>query len=834
MAEIEWINADGITITGKVPDFAMESTAIEMKDQLESINVSLKSVAAILTANAIREVKGQKETAEQHEEAMAASYELKDELGEMSNRDLDSAFAEKFLVGLVGAIETITVGVFGMLAGTATALGKSFLNVGGELNDLTKAGVGFTEGSMSATQALSSLSFRGVDAAKTLTQFSNVVQAVGKNTFTGLTTAFLDATDSGVQLGMSLDDSVERMGEELNKRQLMGALEGISQAKVTAQIETSIKQQQKYSSALGVSTDKLVEFAESIITQTPILSSALLRMGPELRSKVIAGVTDFSTAMRALGGEEGGKIAVAFTEAAAGGALGFSDAMVGYVQALPSLSGPMNEYIGAIQSGNLSQAQANQMAVDLTAQLGNISDAERARIFALERQGDQYAASIARAILQFEQGAEKLKEMNADFTMSDVQTGANTFSVAISEITGMFTALKYSFFSGLGDGTDELTDSLKAAKKTVLTAIGTVMNKLFGMGDGFTFVSSTATELGAKFAEKLPVMITTLASWTASVIEFIPTIVDAFKTIVGGVAIIAKVVGTIGLFGAALASVIAVIGIGGLIGGAAGGAARLVGGGGAVGGGAGMAGMAGMATGLRALANPQSLVGLAAVTAAILGISYAIKIAAPAVSEGIATIINAIKGDQEAMMKLQTDQIEVANAGIQSLASIPSDNLFNTADGIDAIAVSMKSFADTVIGKEGGFFSDVGGWFTGDSVDSTSQFVESMNAFAAIDGEQIAMNAAAIINANRAQAGMTTALDTNVVAARPTQRTAQSAAILPAQAAASKANSAANAMAGALPSSESTALAEILEQQKITNRLLRTGNKGMTDLSNAL
>ena len=146
----------------------------------------------------------------------------------------------------------------------------------------------------------------------------------------------MDATDSGIELGMSLDDSVERMGAELSKRQAMGVLDGMNQARMQKQITRSIKTQQEYASVLGESVDNLVAFTDQLITQTPVLTSSLLRFDKELRGNVIAGITDFGSTMRAMGGEEGGQIAQAMTEAAASGAMGFSDSMTGYVRALPS------------------------------------------------------------------------------------------------------------------------------------------------------------------------------------------------------------------------------------------------------------------------------------------------------------------------------------------------------------------------------------------------------------------------------------------------------------------------------------------------------------------
>jgi hypothetical protein len=318
----------------------------------------------------------------------------------------------KFYDGSILAGQTLVAGAIlygGMLV-------DSFVGLGQELNELTKSGVGFSDGistgGMSATDAMMRLSASGLDAVGTLSSFSTVVQSMGKSAFVGMTDQFLEMTSKGADFGLSLEDSVERMGAELQKRQLMGALEGVSQAQLQRSIQTTIKNQQKYATALGVSTDELTSFTEGLLQQTPVLTASLFRLDASLRNQVIGGITDFATTLRAMGGEEGGAIAAAMTEAAASGALGFSDGMVGYITALPSLAGPMNEYIGAIKDGTLSQEQAEEMAQGIASQLGNVTEAEKERVFALARAGDAQAESMAKAITQFEQSEKKLKEMN--------------------------------------------------------------------------------------------------------------------------------------------------------------------------------------------------------------------------------------------------------------------------------------------------------------------------------------------------------------------------------------------------------------------------------------
>jgi len=893
--KVKWTNSDGVDMESTVPEFALDSTARQMEKYLKTISDKLGAQGKVLTDNAKAVAKSNEKSEETDEKSLEAIKSFK---------DVYAADFEKFGAGVGKFIET-SFGVLGSGISSVVQITKflsnSLMGFGDELNSLTAVGAGFTENGTSALQAMSALSFRGVDAAKILLQFSNVVQSVGKNAFTGLTNAFLDATNSGVDLGMSLDASVERMGEELQKRQLMGALDGVDRAKLTQQVSTSIKQQQKYASVLGVSTETLVKFTESLLNDTPVLSAAMLRLGPELRSNVLSGIEDFGTAMRAMGGEEGGKIAMAFTEAAASGALGFSDAMVGYVTAMPSLNGPMNEYINAIQSGTLSQEQGDKMAQELTARLGNVSQAEKGRIFALARAGDQHAMSLSKAIMQYDMSAKKLKDLGKGFTMSGIQTGSNKLQAILKELFGVLDTVKYSFLEGIGS-TQSLTKSFEKAKETIFNAIKEVA-KTFGFADGiFNKLTGTAENLGKTFAEALPKIIEGAARLVASFIEYIPTLIEFGKTlgnaIIGIGAFVAGIVAVatplvkgfvalsshIGNLGTAIVALVAYItakagvkAAGGAIGAALRGRSKdigskvddVVGNSKSVGGGAG-SGLKGLASGLMAfkLVPYGSIVKLGlilgVVTTAIYGLAHALKVAGPAlepfgkmvksalegvgnvvmsigkgiasiiggIADGIATITKAIMGDQEAMMKLQTEQIKVVNAGILALAAIPSDNLFKTALGIDAIANAMKSFADTVVGREGGLFDSIGNIFSGDKVDKTDKFIASMTKFASIDGEKIAFNAAAIINANRAQSGMTTTVDPTA-RARPRQAAMQEITS-PVKNNALSMPSAKSASQAQAQATEKDTLSEILEQAKQTNVLLRKGNKGVNNLADSL
>jgi hypothetical protein len=570
-----------------IADFALESTAQMMLAQLAQLNGNKDW--RLLVEHAKENAKDQetfhKSTLEHQKKLLGEFEDLADEV-EKSNKkgtplpaptvgnagpgpakmgqaaegaaaSLDSfnkgaARGEKIFAGVYGATAAAIKGIATSIVVYGGILIDTFTGLGNELNEMTKVGVGFTDsvgqGGMSATSAMMSLSSMGIDAAGTLKNLSGVVQTMSKKSFVQFTESFMKATDSGVELGMSLDDSVERMGAELRKRQAMGVADGMNQARMNAQITKTIKTQQKYASVLGESVDEIVNFTDSLIQQTPVLTSSLLRMDRELRGKVISGITDFAGTMRAMGGEAGGDIAAAMTEAAASGQLGFSQSMVGYVTALPSLQGPMNNYIEAIKNGTLSQEDAEQMALDMTSQLGNLSKAEKDRIFLLDRAGNAQAASMAKAITQFEASAKKLKDLGPGLEMEGVQKGTNTLSKIMKEITGSFEGIKTGFLQGFGTVTDSgkgLSDTFEKMKKTVMDSISRTMGK-FGLAGGvFEEMSGAGISLGEQLGERLPGYLETFAEYVGMAIEALPGIWEGIKSFINVMKTVGSILGVV-------------------------------------------------------------------------------------------------------------------------------------------------------------------------------------------------------------------------------------------------------------------------------------------------
>ena len=571
-----------------IADFALESTAKAMLLQLTALNKgigsgSLEKLVEYAKDAAKDSEKFQAQTLDQQKELHKATEDLGKEfkkenakpsgnapgannappsagkVADAANKAATSldgfnkgaAMGEKVFVGMYGAVAGLITGAAASIVLYGGMLVDSFVGLGNELNELTKVGGGFrdslAQGGMSASDAMAELSSMGIDAANTMKNMSGIMQTMNKKAFVGLVDSFMDATNSGVDLGMSLDDSVERMGAELQKRQQMGVLDGMNQARMQKQITRSIKTQQKYASVLGESVDSLVAFTDQLITQTPVLTSSLLRFDKELRGNVIAGITDFGSTMRAMGGEEGGQIAQAMTEAAASGAMGFSESMTGYVRALPSLAGPMNDYITQIKNGTLSQEEAEQMALDMTSQLGNLSKAEKQRVFLLDRAGDAQAGSMAKAIIQFEASEKKLKSISKDLTMEGVQKGSNTLTAIMKVLTGSFEAIKTNFLQGFGnmaDGGADMAETFNKMKSIVADSIGKAMEGFGLAGGAFGNLNKAGKSLGNQLGERLPDILTKFAEFVGMAIEALPGIWEGIKSFMSGVKTVYSILST--------------------------------------------------------------------------------------------------------------------------------------------------------------------------------------------------------------------------------------------------------------------------------------------------
>jgi len=561
----------------RFPDWATESTQEQVLGILTSIakknGVDTKTLTAIETSNKelVKQLKddakkGKADTAEQvkadkdlkkavetithavdkgTEATLKKQSEDSKEYKTYIDKVIDNLESDgEQLLGTIGSV-TWGLGKFSLFVGGAlltgaTYVGAKLMEAGSTINEMTKAGVGFSsmysdvgKGTTEAVAGLGALGLGFKGAAQMMINSSNVIATQGFGRFEE-TMKF--AADTSEELGMSFEDSMERFGDALNRRQGLLNLGNIDQQRLNKQIQTTTKFQQGFATALGVGTAEMQNFVDSLIDGNGLLVSSMLRFNDTVRSDVVAGIEVFASGLAAYGGKAGQEIATAFTEAAAAGSVGLSDAAIGMVTALPNLKGPMDQYITAIQSGTLTQEEAKGMVDGLTSQLGNLGTAEKERIRLLARTGDASAQSMANAITQFEQSEAKIKGINkalgTGFNMDLVQKGRNEFAKTMSQVTGGFENAFYSLFAD-----PSVTKAIMDGVKEIMGVFGFATDDMSGMAQD---ASGMVKGLVKKF---VPV----IKSITDTLVKFAEFIKEEFEDGgIGGVisAMLGKVVGS--------------------------------------------------------------------------------------------------------------------------------------------------------------------------------------------------------------------------------------------------------------------------------------------------
>ena len=545
------------------PDWATESTQGQIKDILSamakqngvsdaSLKKLLKATDDLVDSNKDENDKTQKRADDQKkrdEKALKASQALGDEMKGFSKelsefgdnleaptgffgrvRDNLEADGEQLGAAFGRAAEitiAATAGAAGIVGGMSTYVFSQLRSAGDSINMLTKSGVGFNttfaEAGLTTTQAIGNLGALGIGfqgAAELIKNSSAVVATQGFNRFNN-TMKF--AADVSEDLGMSFEDSMETFGNALSRRQSLINLGNVDQARVNQTVRTTVKMQTAYATALGASTEELQAFVDSLVRDNGLLTSSLLGMSDTVRNDVVAGIEVFASGMAAMGGKAGQDIASAFVEAGAAGAVGLSDAAVGIVTALPQMRGPLEDFAAAIQSGTLSQDDANAMVQDMTSSLGNLSDGEKQRIQQLARVGDESAKMMANAIAQFEQSESKLKDINealgAGFKMDQVQKGTNNFNKIMAQVSGGAQNAFYTLF----------------ASPEILTVIEDAMEDILGtFGFGVDSMSEIAQEGGKQLGEKFVPMLKKAVTYVADIIKQFAAYVEPFFAEDGG------------------------------------------------------------------------------------------------------------------------------------------------------------------------------------------------------------------------------------------------------------------------------------------------------------
>ena len=603
-----------------VPDWAKESTLLKLVEVLSGKKGKEQQAR---TEKALRNLA---DGLDDHSEDLKEVSSSLDGMGERIGESI---------AGTIGTVIDKSVGLALIVLGTAvTTITASFMKLGGSLNSLSQSGLALEGGTVKQIASLNELGMSTDAATDMMLNNAQVFRTLGNVATTQVLQSFLDVTKSGNNLGLSLEDAGSFIADELKLRtQLLnlGNLDARQQQKMAQDVAQLGRTQLKYSKALGVSTDAQREFTEAALANNTMLMANMIRTSSASRAELVTGAQSFLSGMRAMGGEVGGEIGVAVLEAASMGAVGFSDAAFGFITVLPGLADNMQSVIEDFNNGLINGEEA---AMSFTNELGNLSDGERSRVFLLARAGDEQAKAMAKAIIQFEQSAAKMKEQGLE--IENVQTGFNALNTIVAKVKGMFSSVINTFMSGFGKGLDDTTNLLN----NLATGFQKIVLTLFGLDSGAGSTTKKIEQFGIDMGKNLDTIIKKVVSFIQGYVEGLAGL--SFKEKIGkilydmGVALVEGIASAINwgkvtlAIGVAFAAAIAAVKFGALLLTAVG----LGGGLTAAGAGTVAAGtvaktgvMAGMAAGLAAFGNPATAAGIAVITAAIFVLAGAFWLA---------------------------------------------------------------------------------------------------------------------------------------------------------------------------------------------------------------
>ena len=713
MADITFEDGGGNQRT--VPEWATEST--------------LQRLVTALTG---------KQSKEQQKKTEQAFRDLSDGLGDLGDNLEQAGKAFKNSseqVGdrageFIGKVVDKTVGVALLTLGTAAAVTTASLTrLGTSLNTLSQSGLALSGNTIQQIASLNELGLSTDDVTKLMLENSQAFRSLGSTSTNQVIRSFLEITRQGNDLGMSLEDSIEFLGDELTLRtQLLnlGALDIKQRGRMSADIVQLGKDQLAFSKALGVSTSIQREFSQSVLGNNQMLMANMIRTSSESRAQLFTGLQGFLSGMRAMGGEVGGEIAEAVLEAASMGAIGFSDAAFGFVTVLPGLADNMQNVIADFEAGIIDGSEA---AMAFTKELGNLSQGEKDRVFLLARAGDEQAKMMAKAIVQFETAAQRMEDQGT--TIENVQEGFNAFNTILSKLRGAISSLTNNFMAGFGEGVGDVTDMMANFSNQIQRLLLQFFNMQTEVGD----TSNGIQALGKKVGKGLNDFLVATISWVKGFLQAFDeddSVMDKFGHIAkrAGEALVDGIINiipwgeiTAAIVGGFTAILIAMKLKTSILGGGFGAAAGGVGGAG-IG-----ASLKSAAVGMKALGGvPIAAIGkasliLGVLTAAIIGLGFALKIAAPGIRafgdvmlnvfNGIATVLekvysgiakviatigNAIRGDEVGKIKAESEahqaSVKATTNAIKELdGSVDANGLMLMAQGVDHLGDALGNFA---------------------------------------------------------------------------------------------------------------------------------------------
>lgn len=637
-------------------------------------------------------------------------------IGEFAKQFLKTIISIEFVVGSIVVFAQKAVRAFLELNAKAVEFGRLTgrnIELESALNDQRITAVEYVEAAVAATNELG-LSASGVFGPNQIAQIGEAVQLLGLS----------------AEQATNLALRSEAVGMSLNSYQ-DGLIEGINAANKFT--ESAV--------APGIALRDIADISEDIslsLQNNPVLlgkaavQARALGLSLKKVDDIAGGLLDFESSIEA----------ELEAQLLTGRALNLSKArefalmndMEGVAREIANQGITAADFAGMNRLAQESLAQAlgmsrQELAKTLQIQSMSVKEQEEANRLAMAQQSLQdqirravnalqlaFAPLVAKIVPQLVHLIDKSAGKIEDFVESTTQK-VTAFFTNIQEGKGVFQSLKEAFPSTaaleplikigevlgkivgyLGENPKALNAALLVFGTTKLTGINVLGETLKGLGG---LGKKGLGKLGGIFKKTEQAGVSSANNLKNS---FGNTVTSIFKTVKNVATELAKTLKNVATeISKGIGNVLTNIGsglgkgIGGLI--------------------------KGIASGLASLANPAALIGLGAITLAIIGFATALRIAGPALEplgkmlksafEGIAQIVSSIftgVGEvvgkigetitkfQEARTAAKTAKIEAATAAVKELADIDGTRFNTISAGIRNIATALTEFSNAISG----------------------------------------------------------------------------------------------------------------------------------------
>lgn len=263
MADTIVTTPDGNSV--KLPEYAMEKTMQDILSQLKGLykldDGDSKTLQQLLQ-NARDAASEQRDANKEADSDREKSLEYLRQLNESASKStiFSTDNLLKNLKAVTNGLGNLASGLAGIASGIVSTALETSTELGNAIRDLTDVGVGFNDMTGTTAELISNMQMLGlnlIDAVDQLNEYSTAVQTIGKTTFAEMQRQFIASGDFARQFGLSIKESVQLLGEDLELRAQLGVMNQLSADQQARSSQELYRNQVAASMLLGKSIDKL-------------------------------------------------------------------------------------------------------------------------------------------------------------------------------------------------------------------------------------------------------------------------------------------------------------------------------------------------------------------------------------------------------------------------------------------------------------------------------------------------------------------------------------------------------------------------------------------------